>query len=122
MQRAEQMMGVGLQTAMPAAILGNLSGVRFWEQNGSGQPHAYVARCGQLDRAQCPDQHMNTLSGPLFERSRGSGRRARSFNMAPVRRGPLHEVFVFSGIGSPYPTPRLRGCLIGGRSGRSDRL
>jgi hypothetical protein len=35
---------------------GNLGGVRFWERNGSAQPRACVARCGQLDPAQYSGQ------------------------------------------------------------------
>ena len=46
----------GSNPAMPPPLLGNLGGVRFRERNGSGQPRACVARCGQFDRAQCTDQ------------------------------------------------------------------
>jgi hypothetical protein len=38
-----------------------------------------AVRCGQLDRAQCPDQHIHSSSGTLFECLRGSGRRGRRF-------------------------------------------
>jgi hypothetical protein len=53
--------------ASGALSAGSNPGVRFWERNGSGQPRTRVARCGQLDRAQCSDQRMNPSSGPLFQ-------------------------------------------------------
>jgi len=64
---------------MPRYTARHLGGVRFWERNGSGQPRACVARCGQLDRAQCSDQRVHPRSGTLFECLRGSGRRGRRF-------------------------------------------
>ena len=69
------------------------------------------ARCGQLDRAQCSDQRINPSSGPLFERSRGSGRRGRRFKSGhPDRETAGHKAnsdlplyYTFSGarFGSP---------------------
>jgi hypothetical protein len=38
-----------------------------------------AVRCGQLDRAQCSDQHIYSSPGALFECLRGSGRRGRRF-------------------------------------------
>ena len=45
----------------------HLSGIRFRERNGSGQPRACAVRCGQLDRTQCSDQRMHPRSGPLSQ-------------------------------------------------------
>ena len=39
-------------------------------------------RYGQLDRAQCPDQHIYSSSGTLFECLRGSGRRGQYLRQA----------------------------------------
>jgi hypothetical protein len=78
-----------LESCHAPPMLGNLGGVRFWERNGSGQPRADAARCGQLDRAQCSDQRMNPSSGELFERSRGSGRRGQRFG-APSYHSTIH--------------------------------
>jgi len=43
--------------------LGNLDGVRFWERNGSGQLRSDTVRYGQLNRAQCSNQHIHSSSG-----------------------------------------------------------
>ena len=51
-----------------------------------------AVRCGQLDRAQCSDQHIHSSSGTLFECLRGSGRRGRRFKSGhPDRKTAGHE-------------------------------
>jgi len=57
-EAASGAVSAGSNPVMTPPLLGNLGGVRFWERNGSGQPRACVARCGQLDRLQCSDQRI----------------------------------------------------------------
>jgi hypothetical protein len=71
--------------------------VRFWERNGSSQPPASTVRCGQRRHTQRIDQRLYPSSGPLFERSRGSGRRGRRFKSGHP--DPSHRPLPTAGCG-----------------------
>ena len=63
-------------------------------------------RYGQINRAQCSNQHIHSSSGTLFECLRGSGRRGRRFKSGHP--DPGHRSLPVAGCGLIYAIQQQR--------------
>src|SRR5690349_337610 len=111
--------------AMPALPLGTLVVSDSGSETGAAsRVHVWAdaVRCGQLDRAQCSDQHIRSSSGTLFECLRGSGRRGHATptlvgmtievvlesEVTDLERAAVAEVFETAGIQADVQSAYVR--------------